>query len=54
MCFSQQVRRVWRGNTRRRKMSANAQVRRILSLFDSLVSCSRVTRCFLLQTDVVI
>jgi hypothetical protein len=54
MGLSQQVRRVWRGNPPRGKMSANAQVRRIFSLFDCLMSRARITRCFLLQPNVVI
>src|SRR5206468_4945892 len=46
--------RVWRGYPFRSKVPANAQVGGILSLFDYLVACPRLPRCFLLRANVVI
>ena len=54
MRIGQQLRRVWRCHPFRSKMSADTQVSGIFSLFDYLMACPRVARCFLLRANVII
>src|SRR5438552_4497424 len=48
------MRRVWRGNCLRSKVSADAQIRGIFSLFDCLMPHPRVARGFLLRANVIV